>query len=175
MWGKKYILVVFMIQFCFLSNIVWSQNIFTFKLCNNEINFDISKENITDLFPNIYSELDNRIKDIEYLSLEMKTESDFYFCLITFSFFKNKLYNIKIQNSSDNNVSDEIIELTSLFKKVGEVPNEIEALDVYNNTIIYQKGNLKLSMTDYSHFTFCFIKDETIEKEIKKQYPDFEN
>ena len=175
MCAKKQLLVGFLIQFFFLSNFVWSQNSFTFKLCNNEINFNISKDNLLMLFPDIYSSIDNEIKDIAYYSLEMKSESDYWFCLITFSFYKAKLYEIKIQNNLDNIVSDEIIELTRLFEKVGEEPNEIEELDVYNNTIIYQRGNLKLSMTDYSHFTFCFIKDVTIEKEIKQQYPDFKN
>lgn len=175
MLTNRYNFAVFVILFYFLSNIALPQNSFKFKLCNNEIDFNISKDNILASFSGIYTDTNERIKDIVYLSLEKKTESDFYFCKIIFSFFKAKLYKIDIQNSSDQLVSNEISELASFLNKVGEVPNEIDELDVYNNTIIYQKGNLKLSMTDYMHFTFCTIKDITTEKEIKKQYPDFEN
>lgn len=145
---------------------------FYFKILDNEINFDISEIQLKELYPNLTVTIDNNIESLVNYSLEEKSESDFNFMNITFCFFDNKLFQISIQNDSNEQVSDEISDLTKSFNFAGEVTNEIDAGYINVPTVIYKKDNIRISLTEV-HFTFCTITNEIIEKNFKELHPTY--
>jgi len=145
---------------------------FGFQILGKDISFNISESQLLEIYPHSTVQKSENINNLIYYSLEEKTESDFSFLNLTFSFFENKLYEISIQNNSNELVSDEINNLINSFIRVEEIENIIDPGYVNVPTVIFMKDNLKIQLTDV-HFTFCTITNELIEKKLKDLHPDY--
>ncbi|MFZ1323529.1 MAG: hypothetical protein WAT71_18405, partial [Ignavibacteria bacterium] len=83
-----------------------------------------------------------------------------------------ELYEIDIQNNFNELISTEIIDLTNSFNKDKEIENVIDPGYINIPTIIYRKGNLKITLTDV-RFTFCRITNELIVQKLKDLHPNY--
>lgn len=145
---------------------------FIFQILGKDISFNISEAQLLETYPNLTLQKSKDISNLHYYYYEEKAESDFDFLKLSFSFFENELYEIDIQNNFNELISTEIIDLTKSFNKDKEIENVIDPGYINIPTIIYRKGNLKITLTDV-RFTFCRITNELIVQKLKDLHPNY--
>lgn len=147
---------------------------FGFQILGKSISFNISESELITTYPNLTIQKSENINKLIYYSLEESSESSFFFLNLTFSFFDGELYEINIQNNSNELVGNEINSLTNSFTRVEEIENVIDPGYINVPTVVFRKDNLKIQLTDV-HFTFCTITNEMIEKKLRDLHPDYFN
>lgn len=147
---------------------------FGFQILGKEISFNITESQLLETHPTLTVQKSENISNLIYYSLEEKSESDFFSQNLSFDFFDGELYEISIQNNSNELVSNEINSLTNSFTRVGEIENVIDPGYVNVPTVIFRKDNLKIQLTDV-HFTFWTITNEMIEKKLRDLHPEYFN
>lgn len=147
---------------------------FGFQILGKEISFNITESQLLETHPTLTVQKSENISNLIYYSLEEKSESDFFPQNLSFDFFEGELYEISIQNNSNELVTNEINSLTNSFTRVGEIENVIDPGYVNVPTVIFRKDNLKIQLTDV-HFTFCTITNEMIEKKFRDLHPEYFN
>lgn len=147
---------------------------FGFQILGKDISFNITESQLLETYPTLTVQKSENISNLIYYSLEEKSESDFFSLNLSFDFFEGELYEISIQNNSNELVSNEINSLTNSFTRVEEIENVIDPGYVNVPTIVFRKDNFKIQLTDV-HFTFCTITNEMIEKKLRDLHPDYFN
>ncbi len=74
---------------------------FGFQILGKDISFNISESELITTYPNLTIQKSENINKLIYYSLEGSSESSFFFLNLTFSFFDGELYEISIQNNSN--------------------------------------------------------------------------
>ena len=147
---------------------------FSFQILGKEISFNISESELIATYPNLTFQKSDQISNLIFYSLEETSESSFFFLNLSFNYFNGELYEISIQNNSNELIINEVSILTNSFTKVEEIENVIEPDNIYNPTIVFRKDNFKMHLTD-GHFTFCTITNEMVEKKLRDLHPEYFN